>query len=655
MVASIYVAALVACGGDGSDEDTDTIDDTDTVDDSDTSVDTVDDTDTVDVPTHPTTGASWTVLVYMVADNNLEGAGLTDLGEMMDIGSDDTLHIVVQVDRAEGEADGPVGGLADFTTTKRVLVKQGSLQEVDDLGETDSSDPAVLADFIKWGVTTYPADRYAIVFWDHGGAWTGFGFDDSAPDSAGLNLPELAQGLRSGMQQAGSDKISQFALIGFDACLMASWENARTMQPFGEYLLVSEEIEPGHGWDYHDLSLVKDDPTQGPLALGTRLVDGFKAQATQEDTVVEVTLGVLDLYALPVVDQALAGLVDAMKADLAAIAPDVGREREAAMHYGRSSEPDQDFWHIDLLDFATHLASDAPGVQAAVTTLTTAVHQVVKKHIAGAARDGSNGISIYFPPKQDLYNAAGYDQVAGIDTWRDFLTAYYGAGQAVTDHPTFEGSNTVVDLTVEGSNFVLRAPLASGDADAIVDASSFFGVVLEDGTIIGLQDQPADVAASDVSTAWDATLLTVVQGEHESYAYVSLAPAEGGYVTLSIPFYYREESGGEDRYVSLSRTIDANTGELESETYYDFSNDTAAELYPVAGSELRPIVAVIDASSGETTWEVTDEVAFDPTAAVDFRADPLADGQEIYMQLSITDFAGESDYDYATATLGPAQ
>ena len=34
-----------------------------------------------------------------------------------------------------------------------------------------------LIDFINWGITKYPAKRYGLVLWDHGGQWTGYGGD----------------------------------------------------------------------------------------------------------------------------------------------------------------------------------------------------------------------------------------------------------------------------------------------------------------------------------------------------------------------------------------------------------------------------------------------------------------------------------------------
>ena len=42
---------------------------------------------------------------------------------------------------------------------------------VQDLGETNCGDPAVLYDFLAWGVKTYPAQHYLVVLWNHGAGW----------------------------------------------------------------------------------------------------------------------------------------------------------------------------------------------------------------------------------------------------------------------------------------------------------------------------------------------------------------------------------------------------------------------------------------------------------------------------------------------------
>lgn len=82
--------------------------------------------------------------------------------------------------------------------------------------------------------------------WDHGGGWTGMGADETN-DEDGLGIDEIAQGLDEGMAAAG---VSTLDLLGFDACLMATYEVASTLAPYADYMVASEELEPGHGWNY---------------------------------------------------------------------------------------------------------------------------------------------------------------------------------------------------------------------------------------------------------------------------------------------------------------------------------------------------------------------------------------------------------------------
>jgi len=116
---------------------------------------------------------SWTFLVYLDADNNLEAAGIDDFNEMEQVGSTDDVNIVVQMDRISGY-DTSNG---DWTTCRRYYVDQDSdpavinSTMVEDLGEVNMGDGQTLRQFIEWGVANYPAAQYAIVLWNHGGGW----------------------------------------------------------------------------------------------------------------------------------------------------------------------------------------------------------------------------------------------------------------------------------------------------------------------------------------------------------------------------------------------------------------------------------------------------------------------------------------------------
>ena len=148
----------------------------------------------------------WLVMLYQNADDEvLEGDIFTDLNEAELVGSSDEVTIVSQLDRYDGAFDGD----GDWTTAKRFLLTQdddlsaiGS-EEIEDLGEVDSGAPETLVDFAVWAMTTFPAQRYALILSDHGAGWVG-GWNDDAPDEgSSLTINEIDQALE---EIAGPDR-----------------------------------------------------------------------------------------------------------------------------------------------------------------------------------------------------------------------------------------------------------------------------------------------------------------------------------------------------------------------------------------------------------------------------------------------------------------
>lgn len=91
----------------------------------------------------------WTILVYLDADNDLEGDGIVDVNEMEQVGSDEHVNVVVQMDRIPGEDDSN----GDWTDTRRFYILWdddlsaiSSAQVGPQLGELNMGDPQTLAD-----------------------------------------------------------------------------------------------------------------------------------------------------------------------------------------------------------------------------------------------------------------------------------------------------------------------------------------------------------------------------------------------------------------------------------------------------------------------------------------------------------------------------
>jgi len=131
--------------------------------------------------------AKWTFMVFMAGDNNLDAAAVRDIAEMAQGGSTPDVHIIAELDRA-----------GHNPTQRFYITKGGGIKKdvVATLPETNTGDPAVLSDFLSWGIQNYPAEHYFLVLWNHGNGWwederkkKGIAFDDSQGDY--LNNAEL--------------------------------------------------------------------------------------------------------------------------------------------------------------------------------------------------------------------------------------------------------------------------------------------------------------------------------------------------------------------------------------------------------------------------------------------------------------------------------
>jgi hypothetical protein len=106
--------------------------------------------------------AKWTFLVYMAGDNNLDGAALRDIAEMARAGSTKDVNILVQLDRIE-----------DNLTRRFRITRGGGFKKdcIETFNETNTGDPHILYNFVKRAIGNYPADRYALILWNHGSGW----------------------------------------------------------------------------------------------------------------------------------------------------------------------------------------------------------------------------------------------------------------------------------------------------------------------------------------------------------------------------------------------------------------------------------------------------------------------------------------------------
>ena len=333
--------------------------------------------------------AAWTVMIYLAADNDLEAPQMQDLREMLKVGSTAQVKVVVLADR-HPQGDGKytnssVANLPDWTSAKLLYVEPGRLRELADKGEANMGNPATLSDFVESTMRDYPAQRFALVFGDHGMAWPGVAVDESN-DSDTLTLLEIASVLQDVVAKHG-----KLELIGFDACVMANLEVAAALTPFAKYLLASEEIEPVEGWDYTAwLSAVNRAPGSDGTALGRMIIDSYRDSFGNDDQAKGITLSLLDLGRIPAVESAVQALSAATSAHLArggrAAWVTLARARSDTEEYGRSTSARGGSLVYDLQQFAQNVAAmvkdDASKRAAGMNGSAIVVISVMRSSIA---------------------------------------------------------------------------------------------------------------------------------------------------------------------------------------------------------------------------------------------------------------------------------
>ena len=363
-----------------------------------------------------------TVMVYMCGADleSRSGMGTKDLQEMLNATLGSKIKLIVFT-----------GGSTNWRNDK-VSSKVNQIWQIDNgkmtcleenAGNTSMTNPATLSAFIQYCAQNFKADRYALILWDHGsGSVSGYGYDEKNTRSGSMTLA----GLNNAFENGGI----KFDFIGFDACLMATVENALMCSRHADYLIASEETEPGIGWYYTDwLTAWGRNTSMDTLDIGQKICDDFVSKCAASCRGQQTTLSVVDLaeleHTVPDKLTAFSKSVSNMIANKEY--QTVSAARNGSREFAQSSRIDQ----VDLTDLCAHL--NTKDSQALAKTLKEAVKYNRINNISNA-----HGLSIYFPYNKisnvdkavSTYAAIGMDD-SYSQAIRDFA-GVEASGQAVT-------------------------------------------------------------------------------------------------------------------------------------------------------------------------------------------------------------------------------
>ncbi|MBN2221531.1 MAG: peptidase C11 [Vallitaleaceae bacterium] len=322
-----------------------------------------------------------TVMLYLLGTDleSRNGMATMDLQEILDAELASNVNIVVETGGTTKWKNQTISN----KTNERYLIDQNGMQRIEDnLGKKSMVDPDTLSDFIHYSKENYPADRYFLILWDHGGgSVAGYGYDEYDKGEH-MTLDEIAKALNTAN--------CQFDFIGFDACLMATLETALVLEPYADYMIASEEVEPGIGWYYTGwLNELGKNTSIATIDLGKKLIDDYIKEVKVRTPKAQATLSLVDL----------AELNASMSHEFSAFAKStsdlieqeeykkVADSRSATKEFSPQSKLNQ----IDLIDFAKRLNT------AESKEFANSLESAIKYNRMSTNITNANGLSIFFP------------------------------------------------------------------------------------------------------------------------------------------------------------------------------------------------------------------------------------------------------------------
>ena len=388
----------------------------------------------------------------------------------------------------------------------------------------DESSLKLFLDYLRDGYANF--DQRFLTLWNHGASYRGFGNDYNFNGDE-LSLDEMTRAFER-------SQIGVFDLIGFDACNMASVEVAKIIEPHAEYMIASEELEPGHGWLWSAVIRFyaeEDDIVE----TGKRMVDNFVQDVHGEKTDWK-TLSLLDLSEYDRLEAALNPVISAYGQRMFS-----NREYADSLIVGSlqsqsyaKGEKDDSRLSIDLKHFAQLLLANLPPDAEAAPRLNELI-AAIDRFVVHSKHDGtkpnSYGIAIDAPE-----NAGdGYATHKVNDTWVGFQDTFLTYLQSDDEPPELTASD---GLTVVFEDENLAGVTALYGFTETVESEDYFMVVAE------LDAYPTGNDGEYFADAWDQWWFTVEYDSSE--------------ITAWIPASFSERFIGEDgrEYATYESEID---------------------------------------------------------------------------------------------------
>lgn len=229
----------------------------------------------------------WTILVYMSAAHDFHSSALTDLKEIVKVGSGQDVNVLVYLTIQEKGYQ---------KQTKKLFAEKGKLHQVGPVINRDSGDVAAFAEALQWAVLDYPSDHIAVIL---------SGYSSGALNRKMPLLRGLCHDVESGNFLTDQDFFNALSwvckavrngkkidIMAGNASFLGSVEMAYTFSPFVDYFVSSEGEMVGQGLQYADILSALNKEALDPLSLAKLMVYTYGKECSNR---YEYTLSAIDL------------------------------------------------------------------------------------------------------------------------------------------------------------------------------------------------------------------------------------------------------------------------------------------------------------------------------------------------------------------------
>ena len=336
---------------------------------------------------------TYTLMIYMCGSNleSRSGSATKNIAEMLTAEMPENTKVIIQTGGAKKWRNYDISA----SHSSRYELKNGELVLIEQNPNVNMGLSSSLEAFLLWGEENYPAEHRSVIFWDHGGGSMKGVCNDEQFYNDSLSLPEMQSAFASVYEKSGR----KYEFVGFDACLMATYDMACVLEPYANYMIASEELEPSSGWDYKTLI--------SRLGADSFYTDVLNAYAEKQSAKATYTLSAIDLSKMVKADDVVAYITQQIHYNVGY----VGKALSEGKEFGSKGTGGSGSNLFDL-----GLLADSFGIWYYFGDFIMTVN--------GTAHEDATGMSLYFPTEQENL-IEEYRAICQNELYMQFLVDYF--------------------------------------------------------------------------------------------------------------------------------------------------------------------------------------------------------------------------------------